>query len=140
MNNSIKYTIDEDFCKSKEYFIAMTRIHEFLKDVIVDDISDVKNDTMIKLLYTDNESQMYSIIRLVVVLANNIYIKENETGVLSKLYTYLIELCKEKNRDKIDMIDEVYRIYGLTDYIGGQAVSPSTPSGARFAEPTRDVK
>jgi hypothetical protein len=49
MNNSIKYTIDEDFCKSKEYFIAMTRIHEFLKDVIVDDISDVKNDTMIKL-------------------------------------------------------------------------------------------
>ena len=49
MNNSIKYTIDENFCKSKEYFIAMTRIHEFLKDVIVDDISDVKNDTMIKL-------------------------------------------------------------------------------------------
>ena len=51
----------------------MARLHEFLKDVIVDDISDVKNDIMIKLLYTDNDSQMYSIIRLVVVLANNIH-------------------------------------------------------------------
>ena len=48
----------KNFVKVKN-ILLLSRLHEFLKDVIVDDISDVKNDIMIKLLYTDNDSQMY---------------------------------------------------------------------------------
>ena len=123
MNNSIKYTINEEFCKSKKYFIAMARLHEFLKDVIVDDISDVKNDTMIKLLYTDNDSQMYSIIRLVVVLANNIDIQQNEIKIVSKLYKYLIQLFKENNIDKM-----------------GDILSPSPPSGLSMSDGHNEMR
>jgi len=113
-----KYTIDQEFCKSAVYFCAMASTHTFIRDVIVGNISYKKNDTILRLIYTDkelcrirNDQQLYSIIRLVVVLANNINIQENETGLLSKLYAYLIELFKENNIEKIDMIDEVYRIY-----------------------------
>ena len=121
-----KYTIDQEFCKSDVYFRAMASIHKFLRYIIVSNISYKKNDTIIRLIYTDkefkeirNDQQLYSIIRLVVVLANNIHIQENETRVLSKIYTYLTHLFRENNIDKIDMIDEVYDLYGLyglTDY------------------------
>ena len=126
-NNSDKYTVDKVFCTTPEYFKAMATIHEFLRDVIVNNTTYDVNDVNIELINerhkklmnlitinSNDTNRLYSIIRLAVVLANNIDIQytdknENETEIMPKLYTYL----KYVLPSHLDMINYVYIVYNF---------------------------
>ena len=136
-NNSDKYTVDKAFCTTPEYFKAMATVHEFLRDVIVNNTTYDVNDANLKIindrhkkfmkLITNNINdinRLYSIIRLAVVLANNIDIQytdknNNETEIMPKLYVYLKHVLPYQ----LDIINEAYKIYDLTS--GYYKSSPS---------------
>ena len=146
-NNSDKYTVDKVFCTTPEYFKAMATIHEFLRDVIVNNTTYDVNDANLKIindrhkkfmkLITNNINdinRLYSIIRLAVVLANNIDIQytdknNNETEIMPKLYVYLKHILPlhldilHLDVLHLDIINEAYKIYDLTS--GYYKSSPS---------------
>ena len=125
--NSYKYTDDKTFLTSPEYFSSMTTIDEFLRDIIVTNTTNIeliiaRHTNFMKLFTCINKNdkkydeKLYNIIRLVVVLANNINIqytdiKKNEIEITPKIYKYLKFVLPLH----IELINEIYNMYHLTN-------------------------
>jgi hypothetical protein len=134
VNESSEYHASKIFCETKEYFTIVASSHRFLRDCLVNtDLNTsykISNKIMVEFIekYKDTRDILNSIIRTLVVAANNIDIQytnndENntETNILQKLYDFL----KVQLPNNISMINTVYKMYNLDTKIT-KTLSPGT--------------
>ena len=122
------------FCETKEYFTIVASSHRFLRDCLVNTEINASykssNKTMLDFIekYKDTRAILNSIIRVLVVAANNIDIQytnndvnKTETDILQKLCDFL----KVQLPNNISMINTVYKMYNLDTKVT-KALSPVT--------------
>jgi len=131
VNESSESNASKIFCETKEYFTIVASSHRFLRDCLVNtDLNTsykISNKIMVDFIekYKDTRDILNSIIRVLVVAANNIDIQytnnddnKTETNILQKLYDFL----KVQLPNNISMINTVYKMYNLDT----KALSPVT--------------